>query len=122
MKNPVFPNILLILMVIMLGSCSVGKYMKAAAKSYDIGEYYQAIEKYRKAYRSPKLSVEKPEIAFRIAESYRRLSEFAKAVVWYKNAIKRNYSEPICMLHYAECLKATQKFDDAITWYQTYLG
>ena len=122
MKHPVFPYILLILMVIMLGSCSVGKYMKAAAKSYEIGEHYNAIEKYRKAYRSPKLSVEKPEIAFRIAESYKSLSDFAKAVVWYKNAIKRNYSEPICMLHYADCLKATQKYEEAITWYQTYLG
>ena len=122
MKNPVFPKILLFLMVVLLGSCSARKYLASAAKSYEIGEHYNAIEKYRKAYRSPKLSVEKPEIAFRIAESYKRLSDFAKAVVWYKNAIKRNYSEPICMLHYADCLKATQKYDEAITWYQTYLG
>ena len=122
MKNPVIPKILLFLMVILLGSCSARKYLASAAKSYEIGEHYNAIEKYRKAYRSQQLSVEKPEIAFRIAESYRRLSDFAKAVVWYKNAIKRNYSEPICMLHYADCLKATQKYDEAITWYQTYLG
>src|SRR5664280_1645216 len=122
MKNPVIPKILLFLMVLFLASCSAHKYMADAAKSYEIGEYYHAIEKYRKAYRSPKLSVEKPEIAFRVAESYKRLSDFAKAVVWYKNAIKRNYSEPICMLHYADCLKATQKYDEAITWYQTYLG
>jgi len=26
------------------------------------------------------------------------------------------------MLHYADCLKATQKYEEAITWYQTYLG
>jgi peptidoglycan-associated lipoprotein len=25
------------------------------------------------------------------------------------------------MLHYADCLRATQKYDDAITWYNTYL-
>jgi len=79
MKHPVFPYILLILMVIMLGSCSVGKYMKAAAKSYEIGEHYNAIEKYRKAYRSPKLSVEKPEIAFRIAESYKKFKRLCKS-------------------------------------------
>ena len=122
MKNPVIPKILLFLMILLLGSCSARKYMATANKSYEIGEYYHAIEKYRKAYRSQSLSAEKPEIAFRIAESYNRISEFAKAVVWYKNAIKRNYAEPICMLHYADCLKATQKYDDAITWYQTYLG
>ena len=122
MKNPVIPKTLLFLMILLLGSCSARKYMATANKSYEIGEYYHAIEKYRKAYRSQSLSAEKPEIAFRIAESYNRISEFAKAVVWYKNAIKRNYAEPICMLHYADCLKATQKYDDAITWYQTYLG
>jgi len=26
------------------------------------------------------------------------------------------------MLHYADCLRATQKYEDAIVWYQTYLG
>lgn len=96
--------------------------METAAKSYDIGEHYQAIEKYRKAYRSQKLREEKAEIAFRIAESYYHISDFAKATVWYKNAIKRNYSDLTCMLHYADCLKATQKFDEALVWYQTYLG
>lgn len=122
MKNLVIPKIFLLLLVVLFGSCSARKYMDQAGKSYEIGEYYHAIEKYRKAYRSQKLSVEKPEIAFRVAESYYKLSDFAKAVVWYKNAIKRNYAEPKCMLHYADCLRATQKYEDAITWYQTYLG
>jgi peptidoglycan-associated lipoprotein len=122
MKNPVFPKIILILLVVLLGSCSARRYVHSGLVSFEIGEHYNAIQKYRKAYRSQKLGDEKSEIAFRIAESYFKLSEFAKAVVWYKNAIKRNYAEPLCMLHYADCLKATQKYDEAITWYQTYLG
>jgi len=122
MKNPAFPRIFLFLLIVLLGSCSARKYMETGSKSFEIGEYFQAIEKYRKAYRSPKLASEKPEMAFRIGESYYKLSDFAKASVWYKNAIKRNCSEPLCMLHYADCLRATQKYEDAITWYQTYLG
>ncbi len=122
MKNPAFPRIFLFLLIVLFGSCSARKYMETGSKSFEIGEYFHAIEKYRKAYRSPKLASEKPEMAFRIGESYYKLSDFAKASVWYKNAIKRNYSEPFCMLHYADCLRATQKYDDAITWYQTYLG
>ena len=122
MKNLVSPKIFLFLLILLLGSCSARKYMETGNKAFEIGEYYQSIEKYRKAYRSPKLASEKPEMAFRIGESYYKLSDFAKASVWYKNAIKRNYSEPLCMLHYADCLRATQKYDDAITWYQTYLG
>lgn len=109
MKNPVFPSIILILMVVLLGACSSQRSVRSGAVSYEIGEYSNAIEKYRKAYRSPKLGEEKTEMAFRIGECYYKLSDFAKATVWYKNAIKRNYSEPICMLHYADCLRATQK-------------
>ena len=109
-------------MVLLLGACSGQRSVRSGAVSFEIGEHYNAIEKYRKAYRSPKLGEEKAEIAFRIAESYYKLSDFAKASVWYKNAIKRNYADPLCMLHYADCLRATQKYEDAITWYQTYLA
>lgn len=109
-------------MVILLGSCSARKYMKSADKSFEIGEYYHSIENYRKAYRSQKLGEDKARMAFIIGESYYKLSDFAKAQVWYKNAIKRKSSEPLCMLHYADCLRATLNYEDAITWYQTYLS
>lgn len=109
-------------MAVLLGACAGQRSMRSAQVSYEIGEHYNAIEKYRKAYRSQKTGADKAEMAFRIAESYYKISEFAKAAVWYKNAIKRNYSEPNAMLHYADCLKATLKYDEAATWYQTYLG
>lgn len=122
MNKPVFHNILLLFLVILLGSCSARKYMNSAATSYEIGEYYNSIEKYKKAYRSQNLRNEKSTIAFQIGEAYYRLSDFAKATVWYKNAIKQKNNDPRCMLHYADCLKGTQKYEDAIVWYQTYLG
>jgi peptidoglycan-associated lipoprotein len=122
MKNTVIPKIVILLLLALLGSCTAGKFMNKAGVSYEIREYAKSIENYRKAYRSQKLAAEKGEIAFRIAESYYELSDFAKAVVWYKNAIKRNYTDPMCMLHYADCLRSTQKYEEAITWYQTYLG
>lgn len=122
MKNPVFLQIFLISLIVLLGSCSGQRSMHSGQVSYEIGEHYNAIQKYRKAYRSQKLGNEKAEIAYRIGESYYKLSDFLKAAVWYKNAIRRNYAEPLCMLHYADCLKATQKYEDAILWYQTYLG
>jgi peptidoglycan-associated lipoprotein len=122
MKNPVFPKIILILIIVLFDSCGAHRFMQSGQVSFGIGEYYSAVQKYRKAYRSKKLSQEKAEIAFRIAESYYKISDFAKANIWYKNAIKKNYSDPQCMLHYADCLRATQKYEDAATWYQTYLG
>lgn len=122
MKNPLFSHILFIVMVILLGACAGQRSMRSGQVSYEIGEHFNAIEKYRKAYRSQKTGGDKAVLAFRIAESYYKISEFAKASVWYKNAIKRNYDEPIGLLHFADCLRATQKYDEAITWYQTYLG
>lgn len=122
MRHPRIPQLFLLILIVFFSSCSARKYMETGKKSFEIGEYYQSIEKYRKAYRSQKLGDERGAIAFQIAEAYLRLSDFDKAVIWYKNAIKRNYSEPLCMLHYADCLRATLKYEDAITWYQTYLG
>lgn len=122
MKKPVFLKILLLLFVVLLASCSARRYMNTAAVSYEIGEYYNSIEKNRKAYRSQQLRNEKNKIAFLIGEAYYHISDFAKAAVWYKNAIKQKNDDPLCMLHYADCLKATQKYEDALVWYQTYLG
>jgi peptidoglycan-associated lipoprotein len=122
MKNPAFPKILFILLILVLGSCSAQKYLNSAASAYEIGEYYRSVEIYKKAYRSQKLRTEKADIAFHVAEAYYHLSDFAKATVWYKNAIKQKNNDPLCMLHYADCLKGTQKYEDAIVWYQTYLG
>lgn len=110
------------MMVVLLCGCAGQRSMHSAQVSYEIGEHYNAIDKYRKAYRNQKMKEDKAEVAFRIAESYFKISEFAKASVWYKNAIKRNFTDPLCMLHYADCLRAIQKYDDAATWYQTYLG
>jgi len=123
MNSSVHSRIFLLLLVLILGSCSAKKYLSSAGKSFEIGEYYQSVENYRKAMRSQKIaSDEKAHMAFMIGESYFKISDFAKAIIWYKNAIKRKSSEPLCMLHLAECLRATQNYEDAITWYQTYLS
>ncbi len=122
MKKPVFLKLLLLFSVILFASCTARRYMNTAAVSYEIGEYYNSIEKNKKAYRSQKLRNEKNKIAFQIGEAYYHISDFAKATVWYKNAIKQKNNDPQCMLHYADCLKATQKYEEATVWYQTYLG
>ncbi len=59
MKNLVIPKIVVLFLIIVLSSCSARKYMNAAGVSYEIGEYFHAIEKYRKAYRSQNLKTEK---------------------------------------------------------------
>lgn len=123
MKSLVRPYTLLLIILVVLTACSAQQRFSSAEKSFEIGEYYQSVDNYRKAYRSRKIGAEeKAHMAFMIGESYYRISDFTKATMWYKNAIKRKESEPLCMLHLAECLLATQKYEEAATWFQTYLS
>ncbi len=121
MKFIVRYSLLFLSVILLLSSCIARKNLRIADTSFKIGEYYQAIEKYKKAYKSQKLGVEKTQMAYKIAECYYAISEFGPASIWYKNAIKRKLDEPKAMLHYADCLLATQKYDEARTWYLTYL-
>jgi len=102
-------------------SCSVNKDIKRADNSYDIGEYYTSIEKYKKIYRKTKQNSKKAEIQFRIGEAYLYIGDYRRAESYLRNAIRRDYSDPEIKLHYAEVLRANEKYDDAIESYKSYL-
>jgi hypothetical protein len=76
MKNPYFSKIIILMMAVLLCACAGQRSMHSAQVSYEIGEHYNAMDKYRKAYRNQKMKGDKAEVAFRIAESYFKISEF----------------------------------------------
>lgn len=121
MKRTYLAVFSLSVILLILGSCSSQKSFRMGSESYEIGEYYHAIEKYRKAYRKDKNLQHKMEMAYQMAESYRKMGEYARAAIWYKNAIRRQYPDIKAVLHYADCLRATQKYDEAIEAYHQYL-
>ncbi|NOY97357.1 MAG: OmpA family protein [Chlorobi bacterium] len=107
--------------VVSLGGCTATRLGRIAQDSYKIGEYYKAIEKYRKANRKEKDRAKRAEYVYSIAECYRCIGDYERAALYYKNAIRRNYPEPKALLYYAEMLRTSQKYEEALESYRAYL-
>jgi peptidoglycan-associated lipoprotein len=116
-----FHWIILLFVSILIASCSAGNLSRIATTSKDIGEYYKAIEKYRKANKKERNREKRTEYAYNIAECYRYLSKYDMAELYYRNAVRRNYQDPKVYLYYAEMLRANQKFEEALDNYHIFL-
>jgi peptidoglycan-associated lipoprotein len=112
---------LFFLLILFLNGCGTAKYGRDAMLSQDIGEYYNAIEKYRKASRKEKNRDKRKQYDFAIAECYRHIGDYDRAEMYYKMAIRRSYEDNIVLLHHADMLRATQKYEEAIEAYRIYL-
>jgi len=112
---------LFFLLILLLGGCGSAKYGRDAMLSKDIGEYYKAIERYRKATRKEKDREKRMFYAFQTAECYRYIGDYERAELYYKNAIRRGYANDTALLYHADMLRATQQYEAAIETYRTYL-
>ena len=121
MKRILLTRLFLLGLVFILGACTSQKMYRSGMTSVEMGEYYRSAEKFRKAYRKDSNPQHRMEMAYQLAEAYRKLGEFGRASIWYKNAIRRNYPDPKAMLYCAECLRAYQNFEEAKIYYQQYL-
>lgn len=113
--------VLFFIIMVTLGSCGAGRYGRDAMLSYEIGEYYKAIEKYRKASRKEKDREKRKQYAYATAECYRQIGDYERAALYYKNAIRRGYSDPVAILHYADMLRATQDYEESVENYRIFL-
>ena len=112
----------LIILSTSISSCSIHARIKKADRKYAIGEYYEAGEMYRQAYRRipTKERALRAHVAFQQGESFRVLNN-SRAVSAYKNAIKYHYPDSIVYLHYAQVLQYQGKYKEAIKQYDIYL-
>ena len=112
----------LIILSTSISSCSIHARIKKADRKYAIGEYYEAGEMYRQAYRriSTKERALRAHVAFQQGESFRILNN-SRAISAYKNAIKYHYPDSIVYLHYAQVLQYQGKYKEAIKQYDIYL-
>lgn len=104
-----------------LASCSTSKIGRVALSSQEIGEYYKAIEKYRKANRKEKDRDKRMEYTYAIAECYRYLGQYEMAALYYRNTIRRSHPDPKALLWFAEMLRSSQKYEEALENYRLYL-
>ncbi len=113
--------VLLFIIVLFFASCGTSKLGRDALLARDIGEYYKAIEKLRKASRKEKDRSKRMEYAFSLAECYRYIGDYEMAALYYKNAIRRGYPDPIAIYYNAEMLRASQDYEEAIQNYRIFL-
>lgn len=107
-----------------LVSCGSAK-LSVADEQMERGEYFDAAKTYRKIYNKLTKREERTqrgEVALKMAECYRKLSQFPRASAAYQNAIRYGVGDSTTTLALARSLHAEGKYAQAITAYKDYLA
>ena len=113
--------ILALLAVVLTMACSSEKGIKKGDQYAAIMEYNEAAKEYKKAYRkiSPKERAKRAEVAWKMAECYRKSNSPVFAVGAYQNAVRYGYPDSMAVLYLAGAqlekgdYKASQKSYEA---------
>ncbi len=111
----------IIALLVLLQSCSIGDKMTNANKAYLIGEYDRAAKQFKKAYKKEKNKYTRGEIAFYLGECYRRTNKPRKAASAYRNSVRYKYEEIEAELFLADTYFASEKYEEAVEAYKSYL-
>ncbi len=101
-----------------------GPKLAAADEQMARGEYFDASKTYRKIYNKLTKKEDRAlrgEVAFKMAEAHRKLSQWARAGAAYQNAIRYGYPDSTAQLNLARMLHAEGKYKDAVRSYEEYL-
>lgn len=111
----------IILSIIVISSCSSARSGRTASKSYDIGEYHAAIEKYRKASKGEKDKALRLEYDYKLANAYWYLDDYKKAEARLRNLVRNEHPDSLMILKYAHALRFKGDFEEAINYYNNFL-
>ena len=95
--------------------CGAEISLRKGDQSYALGEYSDAAVKYKKAYSgiSSKEKELRASVAFKLGESYRRISYVPRALAAYQNAVRYKYPDSIVYRHLADMQRISGKLQDA---------
>ncbi|MBN1417080.1 MAG: OmpA family protein [Bacteroidales bacterium] len=117
-------NKILLVIGLMFGICVLvagqSKKVARAYETFDAGEYYAAIDEFKRAYQQITDKKEKLHIAFNIAECYRITNNPSQASLWYGKVVAKDYENPVAILYYADALKMNQNYEEARAQYMHY--
>ena len=88
------------------------------------GEFFEAQKMYRKIYGRLTKREERPlrgEVAYKLADCYRRLNMSARAAASYQNAIRYQYPDSMAFYWLGRSLQADGKYPQAAEAYRTFL-
>ncbi|MDE7375878.1 MAG: hypothetical protein K2N16_03415, partial [Muribaculaceae bacterium] len=107
----------------LLASCG-GAKLSVADEQMARGEYFAASKTYRKVYNKLTKREERPlrgEVAYKMAECHRRLSQSARAAAAYQNALRYGQTDSTIYLRLAQMQHADGKYGEAVKNYEAYL-
>lgn len=113
-----------VVMLAALPSCG-GAKLATANEQMQRGEYYDAQRTYRKIYNKLTKKEDRAlrgEVAWRMAECHRHLSQFMRAAAAYQNAIRYEYPDTMAYLYLAQMQHASGQYVPAVRSYETYLA
>jgi len=99
---------------------SQDRKIKKANASFESGEYFKAVEKYKKIYSKAKTKVIKGEIAFKLGECFRNMNIPKYSRQWYKRAVRYRYQNPLTFLYLADACLIKEDYEDANKNYEKY--
>ena len=123
--NNVFYKIIIIVLLAIIPTLAYSQRnpAKGADEAFARQQYSLAIDKYKKAYSKVKKNKEeRNRINLQLAECYRLTGNYRRAAIAYKGLIRNGYDKrnPELLLYYANMLKMTEKYDEAIEQYNAY--
>ena len=115
-----------LLLIVVLGICLPVQGQKRdlvarADATVAIGEYYNAIDDYKKAYSKEKDRVRKTEISYKLGHCYRLTNQSTRAKAQYLRVIKKKYPDPKVFFYYGQVLKIDGEIEEAKEAFSTYL-
>ena len=118
-------SLILIVLALATGlpSCKSVKMADADA-AMARGEFFEAQKMYRKIYGRLTKREERPlrgEVAYKLADCYRRLNMSARAAASYQNAIRYQYPDSMAFYWLGRSLQADGKYPQAAEAYRTFL-
>ncbi len=104
------------------GAMAQDRRLERADQAYELHQYSDALNYYRKAYNRVRRKdrSEGIRVIYRTAMCYRYLNDHRRAEAWFRRAVRMNYPDPTAVLYLAESLVQNEKFDDALEQYRNY--
>jgi len=91
-----------------------------ANTAFEAGEYYEAIDLYKKVFNKVNDRDKRAEIYFKIAECYRITGNSRSAALYYKKSQQMDYQDPLVFLRHGQVLLRNEKYDDALEQFTRY--
>ena len=115
--------ILLAVCVLLTAACGSEKAIRKGDQYAAVMEYYEAAKEYKKGYRkiSAKERKKRAEVAWKMAECYRKSYNSVAAVGAYQNAVRYGYPDSTALRHLADAQLVKGDYKAAQKSYEAYI-